>query len=81
MQCLQPGRAGPQHPGQGIPSPPPVPKKLPFFGRFSGRARVRISNTILAKVDIFGNAKKVSAEIMKLILRGASCVSGFRIGF
>ena len=44
--------------------PPPVPKNLTFFGRFSGRARVRISNTILAKVDIFGNAKKVSAEIM-----------------
>ena len=33
-------------------------KNLTFFGRFSGRARVRISNTILAKVDIFGNAKK-----------------------
>ena len=26
--------------------------------------RVRISNVNLAKVDIFGNAKKVSAEIM-----------------
>ena len=45
-------------------SSPSVPKNLTFFGRFSGRARVRISNTILAKVDIFGNAKKVSAEIM-----------------
>ena len=64
MRWLQAGRAGPQPPGQGIPSPPPVPKNLTFFGRFSGRARVRISNTILAKVDIFGNAKKVSAEIM-----------------
>ena len=44
--------------------PPPVPKKLTFFGRFSGPVRVRISNVNLAKVDIFGNAKKVSAEIM-----------------
>ena len=44
--------------------PPSVPKNLTFFGRFSGRARVRISNTILAKVGIFGNAKKVTAEIM-----------------
>ena len=41
-----------------------IPKKLTFFGRFSGPVRVRISNVNLAKVDIFGNAKKVSAEIM-----------------
>ena len=44
--------------------PPPGSKKLTFFGRFSGPVRVRISNLNLAKVDIFGNAKKVSAEIM-----------------
>ena len=44
--------------------PPPVPKKLTFFGRFSGPVRVRISNVNLAKVDIFENAKKANAEIV-----------------
>ena len=50
----------------GRESLPPLRSKTfnVFFGRFSGRARVRILNTILAKVDIFGNAKKVGAEIM-----------------